>query len=170
MTGGKTERFSFLCVLVVVVQLLSCVQLLATPWMAACQAPLSYIISQSLLKFMSIELVISSNHLILCYPHSCAQSFPASRSFPMSQLFASGGQHIGASASASVLPVNIQGWCPLWLTGLILQSKGLESSPGQQFKRTTIKSSALSLPYGPTQPFKINLDSIYTSDSTYVSI
>ena len=76
---------------------------------------------------MSIELVISINHLILCYPLSCPQSFPASRSFPslhqenakMSQLFASGGQHIGASASASVLPVNIQSWFHLRLTGLI---------------------------------------------------
>ena len=58
---------------------------------------------------------------------SCLQSFPASGSFLMSQLFASGGQNIGASASASVLSVNIQGWFPLGLTGLILQSKGLLS-------------------------------------------
>ena len=56
----------------------------------------------------------------------CLQSFPASGSFPTSQLFASDGQSIGASASKSVLPMNIQGWCPLWLTGLIsLLSKGL---------------------------------------------
>ena len=57
---------------------------------------------------------------------SCLQSFPASGSFPMSRLFSSGGQSIGASASASVLPMNIQEWFPLGLTGLIsLQSKGL---------------------------------------------
>ena len=57
---------------------------------------------------------------------SCLQSFPASRFFPMSQLFTSGGQHIGASASASVLPMSIQGWFPLGLTGLIsLLPKGL---------------------------------------------
>ena len=57
---------------------------------------------------------------------SCPQSFPAWGSFPMSWLFASGGQSIGASASASVLPMNIQGWFPLGLTGLIfLLSKGL---------------------------------------------
>ena len=56
---------------------------------------------------------------------SCLQSFPASGSFPTSQLFASGGQSIGASASASVLPVNIQDWFPLGWTGLILQSRGL---------------------------------------------
>ena len=56
---------------------------------------------------------------------SYPQSFPASGSFSMSQLFTSGGQSIGASASASVLSVNIQGWFPLALTGLILLSKGL---------------------------------------------
>ena len=57
---------------------------------------------------------------------SCLQSFPALRSFPMSQLFSSGGQSIGTSASASVLPMNIQSWFPLGLTGWIsLQSKGL---------------------------------------------
>ena len=56
----------------------------------------------------------------------CLQSFPSSRSFPMSWLFSSGGQGIGASASATVLPMNIQDWLPLGLTGLIsLQSKGL---------------------------------------------
>ena len=59
---------------------------------------------------------------------SCLQSFPASRTFPMSQLFASGGQSIGVTVSASVLPRNIQDWFPLRLTGLIsLQSKGLKS-------------------------------------------
>ena len=80
------------------------------PWTAKCQASLSFTISQSLLKLMSIELVTPSNHLILCLPLLLlAQSFPASGSFPMSQLFASGGQSIGASASASVLPVNILG-------------------------------------------------------------
>ena len=57
---------------------------------------------------------------------SCLQSFPASGSFPMNPFFASGGQSIGALASVSVLPVNIQDWFPLGLTGLIsLQSKGL---------------------------------------------
>ena len=66
---------------------------------------------------------------------SCPQSFPASGCFPMSQLFASGGQRIGVSASASVLPRNIQGWFPLGWTGLIsLQSKGLS----RVFSSTTI--------------------------------
>ena len=59
---------------------------------------------------------------------SCLQSFPASWSFPISQLFTSGGQHIGVSASSSVVPMNIQGWFPLGLTGLVsLLSRGLKS-------------------------------------------
>ena len=83
------------------------------------------------------------------------QSFPVSGSFPMGQFFASGGQRIGVSASASVLPINIQDWFPLGLTGLIsLQSKGLSrvfSTP--QFKRISYKdtyiSSLLNLPPTP---------------------
>ena len=91
------------------VQSLSCLRLFATPWTAACQASLSITSSQSLLKLMSIELVMPSNHLILCRPFSpCLQCFPASGSFPVSQFFASGGQSIGVSASASVLPMNTQ--------------------------------------------------------------
>ena len=83
---------------------------------------------------------------------SCPQSFPASRSSTMSQLFTS-HQSIGASASASVLPMNLQSWFPLGLTGLIfLPSKGLsESSPAPQFE--SINSLALSLLYGPTFTF-----------------
>ena len=75
-------------------------------WSAARQAFLSITDSRSLLKFMSTELVLPSNHLI---PFSSFQFFPASGSFPISQFFTSGGQSIGASASASVLPMNIQG-------------------------------------------------------------
>ena len=69
-------------------------------------------------QILSIELVTLSNHLILCHPLlSCLDSFPASGSFPMSQFFALGGQSIRASASASVLPMNIQDWFPFRLTG-----------------------------------------------------
>ena len=68
-------------------------------------------------------------------PISCLQSFPASGSFPVSQFFASGGQSIGASASASVLPMNIQGWFPLRLIGLISLSKGLS----RPFSKTTVQ-------------------------------
>ena len=66
---------------------------------------------------------------------SCPQSFPASESFPISWLFASGSQSIGASASTSVLPMNIQGWFPLELIGLILRSKGLS----MVFSSTTVQ-------------------------------
>ena len=117
---------------------LSRVQLCATPWGAARQASLSSTNSWSLLKLMSIESVMPSNHLTSGIPFSsCLQSFPASGSFPMSQFFESGGQSTGASASPSVLPMNIQDWFPLGLTGLIsLQSKGLSrvffSTTGQK--------------------------------------
>ena len=77
---------------------------------------------------------------------SCLQSFPASGSFPMGQFFSSGGQSIGVSASATVLPMNTQGCFPLGLTGLIsLQSKGLS----RFFSNTTVQkhqSSVLSQP------------------------
>ena len=77
---------------------------------------------------------------------SCLQSFPASEFFPVSQFFTLGGQSIGVSASASVLPMNIQGWFPLGLTGLIsLQPKGLS-----RVFFSTISSSVLSFLYGPT--------------------
>jgi len=121
---------------VVVVQSLSCVQLFATPWTAAHQASPSFTISWSLLKLMSIESVMPSRHLILCHPLLLLPSnFPASGSFPVSQFFASGGQSIGASASAPVPPVNIQVWFPLRLTGLIsFLSKGLS----RVFSSTTV--------------------------------
>ena len=95
----------------------------ATPWTAAHQASLSITNSWSLLKFLSIELVMPSSVVPFSFR---LQSFPASESFPMSQFFTSGGQSIGVSASASVFPMNIQDWFPLGLTGLIsLLSKGL---------------------------------------------
>ena len=109
------------------VQLLSHVQLFETPWTAAHQASLSIANSQSLLKLMSDESVMPSNHLILYHPLLLPPSiFPGSGSFQMSKFFTSGGQSIGASASASVLQMNIQDWFPLGWTGWIsLQSKGL---------------------------------------------
>ena len=98
----------------------------ATPWTAACQAFLSVTNSQSLLKLMSIKSVIPpSSHPAIPFS-SCLQPCSASGFFPMSQFFTSGGQSNGASASSSVLPMNIQSWFPLGLTGLIsLQSKQL---------------------------------------------
>ena len=103
---------------VVAVQSLSCVRFFATPWTAACQAPVSSTFSQSLLKYKSIESVMLSNHLILCLPFFCPQSFPASGSFPMSWLLVSGGQSTGASASKTDLPMNIKGsvFPKYWIT------------------------------------------------------
>ena len=83
-----------------------------------CRASLSFTISWSLVKLMSTESVISSNHLILCCPLLLSSIFPSIRVFS-SESVPSGGQSIGASASASVLPTNIQGSFPLGLTGLI---------------------------------------------------
>ena len=124
---------------VVVVQLLSCIPFFATPWTAACQPPLSFTISCSLFKFLSFGSVMLSNHLILCHLFLLLPSiFPSIResiTFPVSWLVTSDGQGIRVSASASALPMNIQDWFPLGLTGLIsLQSKGLS----RVFSSTTI--------------------------------
>ena len=112
---------------IVIVQSLSHVQLFVTPWTAAHQASLSFTMSQSLLKLLSIESVMPTNISSSVVPFSSSlQSFPASGSFLMSRLFESGGQSIGASASASVFPVNTQDLFALGLMGLnSLQSKGL---------------------------------------------
>ena len=127
----------------------SCVQLFATPWTVARQASLSITNSQNLLKLMPIESVMPSNYFILCSLLLLSPSIPASGSFQMSQFFTSGGQRIGASASASVLPMNIQDWFPLGWTGWIsLQSKGLS----RIFSNTTVQKHQFfgaQLPYSP---------------------
>ena len=90
---------------VVVVHVITRVQLFVTPWTSACQDSLFFTISQSLVRFISVESEMPSNVLSSAtHFSSCLQSFPASGSFPMSQLFASAGQSIGASASASPPP------------------------------------------------------------------
>ena len=102
-----------------------------TPWTEACQASLSITSSWSLLKLMSIKSVMPSNHLILCLP-----LFLLPLIFPSIRVFTSGGQSIGVSASALVLPMNIQDWFPLGLTSLIsLQSKWLL----RVFSNTTVQ-------------------------------
>ena len=119
-----------------VVQLLSHVQLFATPWTAARQPPLYSTISRNLLKLMSIESVMPLTSSSSATPFSfCLLSFPSSGSFPVSQLFTSDGQNTEASTSMSVLLMNIQGWFPLGLTGLSsLQSKGCS----RVFSNTTV--------------------------------
>ena len=125
----ETENFIKRCLflIVVAVQLFSCVQLFVTPWTAAHQASLSFTNSWSLLKHVhQVTDAIQPSHPLSFPFSSCPQSFPTSGPFPMIQLFAWGGQSIGVSASASVLPMTIQDWFPLGLTGLIsLLSKEL---------------------------------------------
>ena len=118
-------------------QLLNHVQLLASPWTAACQASLSITNSRSLLKLMSIESVMPSNHLILCHPFLLLPSiFPSIRIFSNELVLCIRWPNIGVSASASVLLMNIQDWFPLGLTGWIsLQSKGLS----RVFSNTTVQ-------------------------------
>ena len=95
----------------VFVQLLSHLQLFATHGLQYSRLPCLLTISWSWLRLMSIESVMPSNHFNSVLSFSfCPQSFPAAGAFPMSQLFTSGIQSIGASASASVLAMNIQGW------------------------------------------------------------
>ena len=122
------------------VQLLSHVRLFGTPWTTERQASTSVTNCWSLLKLMSIELVMPSNHLILCCPLLLLPSiFPASGSFPMSQFFASDGQNIGVSASVWVLPMNIQGWFPLGLTDLFAVQGTLRTL----LRHRSIKASVL---------------------------
>ena len=118
------------------VQLLIRVQLFATPWTAAHHTSLSFTISQSLLKLISIDTIRPSHLLssLLLLP-SIFPNIPT-RSFPIGWLFTSGGQNIGVWASISVLPKNIQSWFPLGLTGLLsLVSKGLSCV----FSSTTVQ-------------------------------
>ena len=133
------------------VQSLSRVQLFVIPWIAARQASLSIttpgVYPNSCPLSRWCHPTISSSVV----PFStCPQSFPASGSFQMSQLFASGGQTIGVSASKSVLPMNTQDWSPLRWTGWVsLQSKGLS----RIFSNTTVQSinsSVFNFLYTPT--------------------
>ena len=117
---SKEDQFSS-------VQKLSRVRLFVTPWIATprppCPSPTPRAYSNSFLSHWWCHPTISSSVVPFS---SCLQSFPASGSFPMSQFFTSGGQSIGVSASASILPINIQDWFPLGWTGWIsLQSKRL---------------------------------------------
>ena len=112
-----------------IVQLLSHIWLFVTPWTAACQSSLSFTISWSLFKLMSVESVMPSNHLILCHPLLLLPSvFPSIKVFSSESVLHIRWPNTGASASASVLPMNIQGWFPLgWTALLFLLSKTLKS-------------------------------------------
>ena len=131
------------------VQLLCCVGLFATLWTAVHQASMSITNSQAFSSSCPLRWwchpTISSFVILVS---SCLQSFPASRSLSMNQFFASGGQNVGVSASASVLPMNIQDWFSLgWTAWISLQSKGLS----KVFFNTTVqKYQFFSHPYMTT--------------------
>ena len=117
-------------------QSLSHVRLFATPPTAAGQASPSITNSWSSLRFISIESVMPSSHLILCRPlFLLPQSLPASESSPMNQCFSWGGQSTGVSALASFLPKKSQGWSSEWTVWISLQSKGLS----RVFSNTTVQ-------------------------------
>ena len=119
---------------------------LCNPMDAACQASLSLTNAHSLLTLMSIESVKPTISCSVVPFSSHLQSFPASGSFPMSQFLASsGGQSIGASASASVLPINIQDWSPLGWIGWSPCSPRHSNTAAEKHH-----SLALSFLYGPT--------------------
>ena len=140
------------------VQSLSRVRLFATPWTAAHQASLSINNSWSLLKLMSIELVMLSNHFILCHPLLQLPSiFPSIRVFSNESVLQISWPKYGVSAWTSVLPMNTQDWSPLGLTGLIsLQSKGLSrvlqhhNSKASVLLRSALFIVQLSHPYVTT--------------------
>ena len=123
----------------------------ATPWTAARQASLSFTISRSLIRLMSIESVMPSNHLILFCPRLLLPSiFPSTRVFSNGSALCIRWPKYWSFTLASVLPMNIQDWFPLGLTGWFpcCPRDSQESSPTAQFKAPN--SSSLSLLYGPT--------------------
>ena len=147
---SKLEMFLIMiqfCFVVAVFQLLSHVQLFGTSWTAACGLPSpslspgvysnSHPLSQWCHLTMSSSVIPFSSHL---------QSFPASQSFQMSQFFTSDGQNIGASASTSVLPMNIQDWFPLEWTGWI-------SLPSKRLSRVLSNSTVQKHQFFGAQPF-----------------
>ena len=157
------------CVYISSVQSLSRVQLFAIPWTAACQASLSITNSRSLLKLMTIESVMPSNHFSsTVVPFSCLQSLPASGSFPVSLFFVSGGQ--STAVLASVLPMNIQDWFPWGWTGWIsLLSSGLS----RVFSNTTVQkhqffSAQLSLQANSQHPCMTTGKTIALTRRTFV--
>ena len=131
---------SFIKLSISSVQSLSRVWFFATSWTAAHQASLSNTNSRSLLKLMSIESVMPSNHLILCCPLLLPPwIFPSIRVFSNESVLCQslGGQSIGVSALASVLPMHTQVWFPLeWTRWISLQSKGLSRG----FSNTTVQN------------------------------
>ena len=139
-----------------------------TLWTAACQAYLSITNSWSILKIMSFEWchpTISSSVISFSYH----QSFSALESFQIGQFFASGGQSIGVSASALVLPVNIKDWFALGCTGWIsLQSKGLSSLLQHRNSKVSILQCSAFFTVQLSQPFITTGKTIALARRTFV--
>ena len=134
----------------------------ATPWTAACQAPLSSTISWSLLKFLFIESVMLSNHFMLCFPFFCTQSFSGSGSFPMRWVFTS-RQPKYWSISFSISPSNDYSGLISFRIGLIsLQSKGL----ARVFSSTTAQNHQLF----STQPSLVQLSHLYMTTGKIIAL
>ena len=117
-------------------QSLSRVQLFATPWTVAHQASLVIPNSQSLLKLMSIESMMPSNYLILCHPHLLPSVFPDIRVFSNESSLRIRWLKYWSFNLTSVLPMNVQGWFPLGLTGL---KSFLSKGPSRVFSNTTVQ-------------------------------
>ena len=152
------------------VQLLSCVCLFATPWTAACQASLSIAIPRVHPNSCPLSRwchpTISSSVIPFS---SCSQSFPGSGSFQMSQFFTSGSQSTGVSASASVLPMNIQDWFPLGWTGWVsLLSKGLKSLLQHHSSKASILRCSAFLIVQLSHPYKTSGKTIALARWTFV--
>ena len=149
----------------------SCLTLCDSNGLQHVRLPCPFTNSRSLLKLMSIELVMQSNHISSSVVpfSSCPKSFPASGSFLMSLFFASGGQSIGSLASASVLPVNIQDRFPLGWSGGSPHSPrdSQESSPTTHFK--SINSSVLRFLYSPTLTYMTTGKTIAFTRQNFVS-
>ena len=149
------------------VQSLSRVWLFVTPGTEAHQASLSITNPWSLLKLTSIEPVMPSNHLICCPLLLLPSIFPSI--FSVSQLLTSAGQSIGISASALVLPMNIQDWFPLGLTSWIsLQSKGLSSLLQHHSSKASVLLCSAFLIVQPSHPCMTTGKSIALTKWTFV--
>ena len=152
------------------VQLLSHIWLFVTPRTAACQDSLSITNSWSLLKLMSIETGLLPSHPSVILFSSCLQSFPGSGAFPMSQFFTSGGQSIGASASASVLPMNIQD-CSFrmdWLDLLAVQGTLKSLLQHHSSKASILQRSAFFI-VQLSQPYRTTAETTALTRQTFVS-
>ena len=135
-----------------------------TPWTVAGQVSLSFTICQSLLKLISIDSMMASNHLIFCHPFSsCLHSFPASGSFPVSWLFISGGQSIEVSASTGLISFRMD-----WLDLLAVQGTLKSLLPHHSSKASILWCSAFFI-VQPSYPYTTAGKTIALTRWTFVS-